>query len=140
MKHFCSIRMAIVMNRRRQASRQMKATGREFCILMHGTLSVKTPALESRKKQHLKSSCTSLSPVVFNQFFQLALWSFPAGRPVSGVYSQNHFPSSNIAKEMSGCIEWSWRPLDVIIFADDTLFGNLSQHCHLSQSLGSVAG
>ena len=73
-----------------------------------------SPALGAPEKEYAKLGCTSLSPVLLNRFFRLVLWSFPSGRPVPVSYSQIHFPSSSIAKEMSGCIEWSWWPLDVI--------------------------
>ena len=114
---------------------------------------------ETRKKHHVISSRTPLSPVLLNRFFRLVLWSFPSGWPYYqipvcifllysvqipdfksnscciikfGSYYQIPVPSSSIAKEMSGYIEWWWRPLDVVTFADDALFGNLSQHaiCH----------
>ena len=141
LKLICFTRVAIVMNRLRQTGYQTRANGRKSCILMRWTLSVKSPLRwETRKKQHVKSSCASLSPLLLNRFFRLALWYFPSGQPVSGLHYQIYFPSSSIAKEMSGCIDWSWQPLVVIIFADDALFGNLSQHCHLPEPFGFVAG
>ena len=101
LKHFCSTRVAILINRLRQTSRQTKTNGRKFCILMCGTLSVKSSALGDTKKEarEIKLSITLFS--VFASILPITsgTGNFHVWDAMSGTYSQIHFPSSSIVKK-----------------------------------------
>ena len=103
LKHFCSIRVTILMNRKRLTRHQTKANGRKFWILMPGTLSVISPALGATKKEARKIKLSINLSSVAASILPITSVIFPSRSTSVWIYSQIHFSESKRkkAKEIS---------------------------------------
>ena len=64
LKHFCSIPVTILMSRMTQASDKTKTNGRTFCILVRGTMPVKSTALGATEKEAREIKMSNISNIV----------------------------------------------------------------------------